>query len=1124
MSVLSGPLRKSLEAAVKAARRAAEKGSRAALKALAVDEADKHAGMSAEQKNLRNRLRVHGRQLGDERDERRGTQSIDRIVSECAYEHWHRLLFARFLAENGLLIEPENNVAISLAECRELARGRRVDPLVLASSFAERMLPQIFRTGDPVLEVQLPPETRQELERLVEGLAPDVFTADDSLGWTYQFWQADRKDEVNESGVKIGAKELPAVTQLFTEDYMVLFLLHNTMGAWWTAKRKAEGKNAKLTGYEWTYLRLLDDGSPAAGAFEDWPRAAKNLTVLDPCMGSGHFLVFALPLLVGFRMEEEGLSREEAVDAVLLENLFGLEIDPRCTQIAAFNLALAAWRMVGYKALPQLNLACSGQAINARESDWIALAAGDVLAQRTMTLLYSLFQKAPVLGSLIEPLSVGTELFAAGFPAVQPLLEAALSGQLKGDDRYELAVAAKGIATATRLLARTFTLVATNVPYLGRSKQGDDLGQYCERHYPAAKADLATCFAARCIAFCDAGGTTALVTPQNWLFLGGYRRFRQVLLRDQSLSAVVKLGPAAFRDMNFWAATTALAVVSHRAPRDDTRFLGFDASAPRTPEQKGVLLRELPIAFVKQAPQLLNPDARIVLGELDHSSLLSSVASYGKGSTTGDSPHFHRCFWELPEIASGGVTPWLDSPDGNDPWSGRHLILLSGVDDPRLREENGCRIHGQEVWGRVGVALNKMNELQSFIYMGEVFDDNVGVIAPTDPALLPALVCYCESEDYARNIREVDQAVKVTAATLVKVPFDRVRWEAAAQEKYPRGLPPASSASPMQWLFAGHPVGARAPLQVAIARLLGNRWPRQTGSKFPDCPALGPDGLEKFEDDDGIVCLAALKGEAPAATRLRDLLAAAFSKEWSATKQAELLAQVGFAGSTLEDWLQDGFFEQHCELFHQRPFVWHVWDGIKKGGFSALVNYHKLAGPDGQGRRTLEALIYSYLGDWITQQRAEQKAGTEGADARVAAAEHLKGQLEKILEGAPPFDIFVRWKPLPEQAIGWEPDIKDGVRLNIRPFVAASLLKGGRTGAGILRAKPKGIKWEKDRGTEPERLKDDYPWFWSWDGKTEDFEGGRKFDGCRWNDLHYSKKAKNDARARSKPQRKGKVA
>src|SRR4051794_31284574 len=98
------------------------------------------------------------------------------------------------------------------------------------------MLPQIFRKDDPVLGLALPPETRSEMEDLLEGLTKPVFDADDSLGWVYQFWQADKKDEVNESEVKIGADELPAVTQLFTEDYMVLFLLHNTLGAWWAGK------------------------------------------------------------------------------------------------------------------------------------------------------------------------------------------------------------------------------------------------------------------------------------------------------------------------------------------------------------------------------------------------------------------------------------------------------------------------------------------------------------------------------------------------------------------------------------------------------------------------------------------------------------------------------------------------------------------------------------------------------------------------------------------------------------------------------------------------------------------------------------------------------------------------
>jgi len=208
-------------------------------------------------------------------------------------------------------------------------------------------------------------------------------------------------------------------------------------------------------------------------------------------------------------------------------------------------------------------------------------------------------------------------------------------------------------------------------------------------------------------------------------------------------------------------------------------------------------------------------------------------------------------------------------------------------------------------------------------------------------------------------------------------------------------------------------------------------------------------------------------------------------------------------------------------LFHQRPFIWHIWDGLRDG-FHALVNYHKLTAPNGEGRQTLEKLIYTYLGDWIDRQRADQKNGVEGADARVAAAVHLQAELKKIVIGEAPYDIFVRWKPLDEQAIGWEPDINDGVRLNIRPFMMAKALNGRGKGTSILRVLPKGIKWEKDRGKESHRGKDDFPWFWSWDESTDDFAGGRGFDGNRWNDLHYSVQAKKEARGKNKVQsRKG---
>ena len=223
------------------------------------------------------------------------------------------MLFARFLAENDLLLDPDHGVAMTLEEIRELAQEQHRDWQELAAELAQRMLLAVFRPEDPVLSITLPPETRLQLEEKLALLPTEVFLADDSLGWVYQFWQRDEKDRVNKSEVKIGADELPAVTQLFTEDYMVLFLLENTLGAWWTAKRRAEGKDPALPGYTFTYLRLNEDGSPAAGSFDGWPRATKELRVLDPCMGSGHFLVFALPILARMRMEEEGLALKDAL-------------------------------------------------------------------------------------------------------------------------------------------------------------------------------------------------------------------------------------------------------------------------------------------------------------------------------------------------------------------------------------------------------------------------------------------------------------------------------------------------------------------------------------------------------------------------------------------------------------------------------------------------------------------------------------------------------------------------------------------------------------------------------------------------------------------------------------------
>lgn len=133
MASLDRTLRKDLETTAKKARRVAEAGARKAVAQLGVGETDAPKHLSAEQRTLRNRLRAHGRQLGDRRDAKTGIQDTARLIQECAYEHWHRMLFARFLAETDLLIEPKSGVAITLDEVQELAREQATDWLELAS-------------------------------------------------------------------------------------------------------------------------------------------------------------------------------------------------------------------------------------------------------------------------------------------------------------------------------------------------------------------------------------------------------------------------------------------------------------------------------------------------------------------------------------------------------------------------------------------------------------------------------------------------------------------------------------------------------------------------------------------------------------------------------------------------------------------------------------------------------------------------------------------------------------------------------------------------------------------------------------------------------------------------------
>jgi len=1216
MPPLESTLRRRLENTVVAARGLAEAGARAALEALAVHHHEPYGHMKPEARALRNHLRARARQLGDVQNAK-GELAIGHLVHECAYEHWHRMLFARFLAENHLLIDPVSKVAVSLAECEELAKEECVHTWELAARFAQAMLPQIFRVDDPLLKVALPTERRVALETLLAELPPAVFTADDSLGWVYQFWQRDAKNAANEgvkSGAKIDADTLPAVTQLFTEHYMVLFLLHNTIGAWWTGKQMAAWPADKaktlateadcraavaLSGYTFEYLRFVKDETtgaeegwrPAAGSYPGWPKAAKDLKVLDPCCGSGHFLVATLELLVRLRMAEEQLSAADAVTAVLRENLFGLELDLRCTQIAAFNVALAAWRLAGrHTTLPELHIACSGVGPNCSEEQWIKLAEAKLSASRRsasptapllpaigreplkngLRNLHAQFSKAPELGSLIDPTELPGDLIAADYETMLPFLADVMAEEAKGDsESFERAVAAQGMAKAAEILAGEYTLVITNVPYLGRKSHTDLLKAWADANEKEAKNDLATMFVSRMLRWVgrdDNAGSIAVVTPQNWLFLTSYRKFRERLLKDRTWNLVARLGPGAFETIGGHVVNVALVMLSGGRSAKETphSMAGVDVAAARSAAEKAALLRgdvtliaqcsaaaispsaahtlpadatvvepaldgeevsESPleadagigdgsVKLVPQAEQLKNPDAVVLTFRAKHGELLSELATVIEGLSTGDGDRFTRSFWELGAV-DGAWSLFHGPPPRTITFGGQETALYWEQGTGALAKSDGARIQGQPAWGRRGVIVGQMSQLKCALYAGDIHDKITGAIVPKDDKHLMPIWAFCESAEYNDAIRKINTKLNVATATLVKVPFDLAHWQKVAAEKYPSGLPEPQSDDPTQWLFHGHPAGrvplttdptahAGTVLQVAVARLAGYKWPAELDAEMrlaPEARAWAEKckDLDRFADDDGVIPLAPMRGEPAAEGRVRDLLRAAFGSDWSGARETALLAAAAAANgekspaSNLDDWLKNCFFAEHCALFHNRPFVWHIWDGRKKDGFGVLVHYHRLAAPNGAGRRLLEKVTHGYLGDWVARQRDEVKAEKTGAEGRLADALELQKKLEAILEGEPPHDIFVRWKPLHEQPIGWEPDINDGVRMNIRPFVVA----------GVLREKVN-IKWKTDRGQEPEKLrpKADFPWFWN----------GKEFKGDRVNDVHLTNEEKQKAR------------
>lgn len=380
-------------------------------------------------------------------------------------------------------------------------------------------LPGVFERVGGAMELLLPQGLM--MADSVVGKLNAVLTDEDwregvtVLGWMYQYYNADVKDEFFKSKRKAAAADIAPATQLFTPEWIVRYMVENSLGRLWMLNNPGSSLRERMKYY------IEPDTE-----HEDFIRISspEEITLCDPACGSGHILVYAFELL--FHMyEERGYREREIPELILTKNLAGMEIDSRAAQIAELALAMCA-----------------------REHDRRFFRRG---VRADVTVLSSIplgEDELPGNKKLAEELSHLGEIGSLLNPSEDEIDELKAAAASCSDDLFAATAKTKleSAAAICEKLSRRFTCTVANPPYMGSSSFNPFMSRWVKKNYPDVKSDLCTCFIERGFSLAGDRGYAAMVTMQSWMFLGSFEKMRSSLIDGKTIASMVHLGPRAF--------------------------------------------------------------------------------------------------------------------------------------------------------------------------------------------------------------------------------------------------------------------------------------------------------------------------------------------------------------------------------------------------------------------------------------------------------------------------------------------------------------------------------------------------------------------------------------------------
>jgi hypothetical protein len=701
-------------------------------------------------------------------EEKIAAMGFERAMEAIAYSWFNRFVAIRFMELHGYLdhgyrvlshpsgdVQPEilehaqridfpgldknKVVALKLDGTKQEKLYRLL--LVAQCNALSQAMPFLFERIDDETELLLPSHllaTDSLIQKLVQEIDEEDWKEVEIIGWLYQFYISERKDEV--IGKAVASEDIPAATQLFTPNWIVKYLVQNTLGRIWLATYPQSGIRQHMEFYI-EPAEQTPEVQEQLRAITPTSLNPEELTLLDPACGSAHILVEAYELFKAI-YQERGYRAKDIPGLILSKNLYGLEIDDRAAQLAAFALLMKARaddrrilesgvqpNILSFVESKGMDAGAITHALNSpikdektpaseflpkelEEAEMPLLAkkgpsAGQSqVAKADITALLDLFEEAKTFGSLIQ--------IPAGFAEKLAAIEERLAAVLKdGDLTHAQAGVIAPLLRQAKLLARQYDVVVANPPYMGRRAMNARLKEYGKASYDSTKNDLCTMFIARGYGFNTRTGMSGCVAMHSWMFLPSFEEMRTSFLSCKTLYTCAHCGPGAFDSISgevVQVAAFASGNVFIKGFRPTLfRLVEGDAEAKEaTLKRRDGLFCDASaddFSIVPGSPLAYWMSAK-VRAAFVKPALADMLEAEGQNKTA-DNDRFLRLFWEVPHQRIGRDRRWLLYAKGGPlrRWWGNivHVVDWSSAARTHYRRDSRCRLVEDRYLYRKGI-------------------------------------------------------------------------------------------------------------------------------------------------------------------------------------------------------------------------------------------------------------------------------------------------------------------------------------------------------------------------------------------------------------------------------------